>query len=77
MKRLVILAACLALAGCFEETPEDRAIDARRAQQNLDSLIPACRDGVQYLVTAYGGNGLSATPHLKPDGKPYTCEVSK
>ena len=32
-----------------------------------------CIDGVEYLDDAASPRGNNPTPHLKPDGKPYTC----
>jgi hypothetical protein len=62
MNKIIILAA-LVLTGC--NTPENRQSDA-------DDSKRVCIDGVSYIYmrNAYGS---SVSPHLKPDGKPYTC----
>lgn len=64
MKKIIILAA-LALAAC--SSPQDR-------QERVDNKSSrVCIDGVSYIFmpNAYGG---SISPHLKPDGRPYTCQ---
>lgn len=62
MKKIIILAA-LALAAC--NSPQGRQAEADRSAR-------VCIDGVSYIYmrNAYGS---SVSPHLKPDGKPYTC----
>lgn len=62
MKKIIILAA-LVLAGC--NTPAGRQAEA-------DNSDRVCIDGVSYIYmrNAYGS---SVSPHLKADGKPYTC----
>ena len=73
MRKIGFLAALLALSACsqVESSLEENA------QVNLDELKVACRDGVEYLVSPWGASSQVATPHLKPDGKPYTCEAKK
>lgn len=77
MGRIIIVVA-LALAGCgLQPTPAEQAsIDIVGAQQNLNRLVPACRDGIQYLVSPWRpAHTFVVVPRLKPDGKPFTCEV--
>ena len=73
MRKVGFLAALLALSACsqVESSLEENA------QVNLDELKVACRDGVEYLVSPFGGSYAAVSPHLKPDGKPYTCEAKK
>ena len=62
MKKTIILVA-MVLSGC--NTPEGRQREADRSDR-------VCIDGVSYIYmrNAYGS---SISPHLKVDGKPYTC----
>lgn len=64
MKKFIALVA-LALAAC--NSPQDR----QNRVDNRSSRV--CVDGVSYIFmpNSYGG---SISPHLKPDGKPHTCQ---
>jgi hypothetical protein len=73
-----VLILVLALAGCAERqsAAEIEKGQVGVAQRNLDEMRPACRDGVEYLVTPSRQVDFAiAVPHLKPDGKPFTCAV--
>lgn len=63
------------LMSCTEaERQQVRADNQRSEQQNMDDLYRVCVDGVEYLSqNNFGGHTI--VPHLKPDGKPYTCEA--
>lgn len=43
-------------------------------QTLIDSAHIACRDNVEYLVFASSYGYITATPHLKPSGQPFTCK---
>lgn len=71
---LLGLAAALGLlfglGGCSAPTYDPR--DA--AQAVLDNLVPACRDGVQYLISPHEAHKTSV-PRMKPDGTLYRCKI--
>lgn len=72
MKKLVLIAAVLALAGCNDNrfsTPQERT---SAAQEVIDNAQKVCQDHVEYLSfpNAYG---RTFTPHLQVDGTPFTC----
>lgn len=62
------------LSGCNAST---QAGARNAAQGNLNDLVPACRDGVQYLVTPYYGPSTVIVPRLKPDGSLYRCKIQR
>lgn len=61
MKKIAIVAA-LVLTGCTQNG--QGRVDGHSSR--------VCIDGVSYIYmpNSYGG---SITPHLKVDGRPYTC----
>lgn len=66
MKKLMILPLLAILSGCMQN-----------GQGRVDDKSSrVCIDGVSYIYmpNSYGG---SISPHLKPDGKPYTCNGDK
>ena len=74
MRKVGFLAALLALSACSQKVITEEQLQAN-AQGTLDAFKIVCRDGVEYLVSPW--HSYAVSPHLKPDGKPYTCEVKK
>lgn len=71
-----MIGLAVGLTGCtvrVDPAPTDKDV----AQDVLNKLIPACRDGVEYLVTPYYGPSQLVVPHLQPDGKPFPCQKAK
>jgi len=72
------LSLALLLSGCGLVPEKDPTIERDIAQQTLDRLVPACRDGVQYLISAVQGSTAEwGMPRMKPDGTMYRCKVVK
>lgn len=71
--RGIVCVMLLGLGGCGLELSHDPRIEAEVAQATIDSLIPACRDGVQYLASPYNGASKLVAPRFKPDGTLYRC----
>lgn len=75
--RLVLACAAavgllIGLSGCTARTEaEQRNV----AQETLNELVPACRDGVQYLLTTYSGGPQLVVPRMKRDGTLYKCSI--
>ena len=62
--RIISIAFLPALAGACVPVPHTRVEGMHRF---------VCIDGVEYLDDSTSPHGDNPTPHLKPDGKPYTC----
>lgn len=78
MKRMLLLALlllALLLAGCGPETKTDEQMGREVAQSTLDNLIPACRDGQQFLVTSYQGPSQVVVRRTHIDGSGYSCKI--
>lgn len=76
-----LLLACAAavglivgLSGCNAPT---QASARSVAQSNLDALEPACRDGIQYLVTPWYSHSTTVVRRTKLDGTGYRCSIQK
>lgn len=64
------------LGGCSKGS--DPVTGQQAAQENLDDLVLACRDGVQYLVTpSYYGPSVVVVPRMKLDGTLYRCSIAE
>jgi hypothetical protein len=61
-----ILALTLLLSACGQEAQQSYAERTGRV----------CVDGVEYISFRTYGVYYGITPHLKPDGRPYTCGVA-
>lgn len=53
MRVLITLCALMVLSAC--DPMVDQPIESEVAQHILNNLVPACRDGKEYLVTPYDG----------------------
>ena len=76
---LLGLAAALGLlfglGGCNPLPKHDPALGRQVAQDNLDKLEVACRDGVQYLVQPWQASSVTVVPRMKLDGTMYRCKI--
>lgn len=72
MKKLVLIATVLVLAGCNDNRFSSNAERTSAAQEVIDNAQKVCQDHVEYLSfpNAYG---RTFTPHLQVDGKPFGC----
>lgn len=75
-KILLILAVCVSLTGCNQDTPRYPTKAASAKVDGLETRI-GCIDGVEYIITVYrDGYRQSATmaPHINKDTlKPTRC----
>lgn len=72
MKKLVLIAVVLALAGCNDNRFSTPAERNTAAQERADNAQRVCIDHVEYLSFP-NSYGRTYTAHLQVDGTPFTC----
>lgn len=65
IKRIIIIAAALLLAGCGKFSDV--------INTGVDGYSVRCIDGTQYVLLS-SEHGLAITPHVSTDGKPRGCQ---
>jgi hypothetical protein len=73
VKRIFLIA--LLLSACGPRSKSDEAFGRDASQSTLDLLVPACRDGQQFLVTPYQGPSQVVVRRTHIDGSGYSCKI--